>query len=209
MLPSSGTMLTIKPSSPNITCPTEITCLTLSEYAHNHSQYFNHANITLQFLPGNHTLDVSIIITSSQIQYLEINGSTTSPPSTVMCSTSPSVHVGFVFRDIPEVRVSGMTFISCGTANQIQYPSSPLVSYSQSIVFYFTVWFHSVYGQSIEITNCVFRESFGSAVAMTALVIGKNTASVIGNNTFSNNCRRCSVAGDCILIYLYWRWDLC
>jgi len=45
----------------------------------NHLEYFNHSNITLQFLPGNHTLDVDLTITSIQTQYLEIRGNTTSP----------------------------------------------------------------------------------------------------------------------------------
>ena len=110
--PSSGTMLTVTPSSTNMTCPTENTCLTLSEYAQHHSEYFNHSNITLQFLPGNHTLDVDLTITSIQTQYLEILGNTTSPtPSTVICSRK----VGFAFRDISDVRVTDMAFISCGS----------------------------------------------------------------------------------------------
>ena len=54
VLPSSGTMLTVTPSSTNVEC-------------------FSHSNITLQFFPGNHTLDVNLTITSIQTQYLEIH----------------------------------------------------------------------------------------------------------------------------------------
>ena len=129
VVPSSGTMLTVTPSSTNVTCPTENTCLALSEYAQNHSEYFNHSNITLQFLPGNHTLDVDLTITSIQTQYLEILGNTTSPtPSTVICSDK----VGFEFRDILKVRVSDMTFISCGRGYQI-------VLFPGDVMFHYTI----------------------------------------------------------------------
>ena len=116
--PSSGTMLTVTPSSTNMTCLNKSTCLTLSEYAKNHLEYFSHSNITLQFLPGNHTLDVDLTITSIQTQYLEILGNTTSPtPSTVICSRK----VGFAFRDISDVRVTDMAFISCGSRYLVRY----------------------------------------------------------------------------------------
>ena len=129
--PSSGTMLTVTPSSTNVTCPTENTCLTLSEYAQNHLEYFNHSNITLQFLPGNHTLDVNLTITSIQTQYLEILGNTTSPtPSTITCTDSHKV--GFEFRDILEVTVSDMTFISCGRGYQI-------VLFPGDVMFHYTI----------------------------------------------------------------------
>jgi len=81
VVPSSGTMLTVTPSSTNMTCPTENTCLTLSEYAQHYSEYFNHSNITLQFLPGNHTLDVDLTVTSIHTQYLEILGNTSPTPT--------------------------------------------------------------------------------------------------------------------------------
>ena len=179
VLPSSGTMLTIKPSSSNIACPPENTsalentCLTLSEYAQNYSEYFNQSNITLQFLLGNHTLDVNITITSTQTQYLEILGNTTSltAPSTVTCTHN----AGFEFRDISEVRVSDMTFISCGRGYGWR-------------TFHYSIRFSSV--QLIEVTNCVFRENVGTAVGIV-----NSTALVSRNNTFSSNCRKCS--GGC------------
>ena len=155
--PSSGTMLTVTPSSTNVTCPTEYTCLTLSEYAQYHSEYFNRSNITLQFLPGNHTLDVNLTITSIQTQYLKISGNTTSPtPSTVTCSHNG----GFMFRGISEVRVSNMMFISCGS----RYLEHHQIYASIYAMFIYTIQFTSV--QFIEVINCVFRDSFGTAVGV-------------------------------------------
>ena len=186
VLPSSGTILTVTPSSSNISCPTENTCLTLSEYARNHAKYFNQSNITLQFLPGNHTLDVNLTITSTQTQYLEILGSTTSlsAPSTVTCSGNAV----FEFRDISEVRVSDMTFISCARGYSVSSADYQEIFQYRSVQLHYSIRFWSV--QLVEVTNCVFRESFGTAVGIV-----NSTALVSRNNTFSSNCRKCS--GGC------------
>ena len=116
---------------------------------------------------------MNITITSTQTQYLEILGNTTSltAPSTVTCTHN----AGFEFRDISEVRVSDMTFISCGRGYGWR-------------TFHYSIRFSSV--QLIEVTNCVFRENVGTAVGIV-----NSTALVSRNNTFSSNCRKCS--GGC------------
>ena len=108
VLPSTGTILTVKP---NTTTPCDDEpCFTLSEYVCNRSKYFNTSNIMLQFLPGNHSLDSNLTI--ADIQHLNILGDDTSlTPSRVECTDS---NVGFEFRNISEVRVHDMTFTSCG-----------------------------------------------------------------------------------------------
>ena len=177
-LPSTGTILTVQPNS-TTPCDNE-PCFTLSEYVQNGSKYFNTSNITLQFLPGDHTLDSSLII--ADIQHLNILGNGSSPtPSRVECTGS---NVGFEFRNISEVTVRDMTFILCGRSHAIYIP---FLSRSRKSVYY-AVRFESV--QHIEVIDCVFHDNYGSAFG-----IFNSRASFSGNNTFSSNCRRCSNGG--------------
>ena len=175
-LPSTGTILTVKPNSTTL-CDDE-PCFTLSEYVQNPSKYFNTSNITLQFLPGNHTLDSNLTI--ADIQQLNIVGNTTSlTPSRVNCTGS---NVGFEFRNISEVRVRDMTFTSCGKLHTIYIVRSWSV--------YYAVRFESV--EHIEAVDCVFHDNYG-----TALGIFNSSAVFSGNNMFSSNCRNCSTGGEC------------
>ena len=66
-----GVTLHVRPTSTNISCPTH-PCHTLAEYAQGPEQYFDDSNLTLQFLPGTHTLNVNLTITN--IHQLEIQG---------------------------------------------------------------------------------------------------------------------------------------
>ena len=177
-LPSTGTILTVKPNS-TTPCDDE-PCLTLSEYVQNRSKYFITSNITLQFLPGNHTLDSNLTI--ADIQQLNIVGNTTLlTPSRVECTVS---NVGFEFRNISEVRVRDMTFTFCGRLHTIYIVRSRSVNYA--------VRFESV--EHIEVVDCVFHNNYG-----TALGIFNSRAAFSGNSTFSSNCRRCSsTSGECL-----------
>ena len=186
-LPSNGTILTIKPSS-NTPCLNNL-CLTLSEYAQYKPQHFSNSNITLQFLPGNHTLASNLII--ANIQRLDILGDATSlTPSRIKCSDS---NVGFEFRNISEVRVRDMTFTYCGISRSIYqlYRLSTGTRLQSSIVKqYYALLFQSV--RHVEIGECAFNHNFG-----TALGIVNSSATLSGNNMFSSNCkcfnfRRCS-----------------
>ena len=189
-LPTTGTILTIKPSS-NAPCLNN-PCLTLFEYAQHHSQYFSSPNITLQLLPGNHTLASNLII--ANIQRLDILGDATSlTPSTIKCSDS---NVGFAFRNISEVRVHDMTFTSCGISHNIivykinSYIVHKFIYQSSIVQQYYAILFESV--QHIEVVECVFYHNFG-----TALGIFKSSATLSGNNMFSSNCK-CSNVHGCI-----------
>ena len=103
-----GVTLHVRPTSTNTSCPTQ-PCHTLSEYAKYPGRYFNDSNLTLQFLPGNHTLDVNLTIT--KVYRLEILGNTSAlVPSRVECSFT----VGLAFRNITKVKVNGLAFVSCG-----------------------------------------------------------------------------------------------
>ena len=110
VLPSltCGEILHVRPTSTNTSCPT-YPCHTLSEYAQHTGQYFNqYSNLTLEFLPGNHTLDVNLTVRN--IHQLEILGNTSAVVQTrVICSPS----VGLTFMDIFEVRIDSLAFVSC------------------------------------------------------------------------------------------------
>ena len=179
-LPSNGTILTVQPNS---TTPCDIEpCFTLSEYVQNGSKYFNASNITLQFLPGNHTLDSSLII--ADIQHLKILGNCSSPtPSRVECI---GYNVGFEFRNISEVRVRDMTFTLCGKYH-VSIDAHNIADY---VAPTYAVRFQSV--QHIKVIDCVFHDNHD-----TALGIFNSRASFSGNNTFSSNCRGCSISDGC------------
>ena len=181
-LSSTATILTVKPSS-TTPCDND-PCITLSEYVQNHTEYFNSSNITLQFLPGNHTLVSNLTI--ANIQYLDILGNGTSlTPSRVECSGS---NVGIEFRNISEVTVADMTFTSCGRLHTINVNIGGMMSARSA---YHAVQFESI--QRIEVTECIFHDSSG-----TALGILNSSAVFSGNNMFSSNCRRCQNGDECI-----------
>ena len=167
---SYGVTLHVRPTSTNTSCLTQ-PCHTLSEYAQYPGRYFNESNLTLQFLPGNHTLDVNLTIT--KVYQLEILGNTSAlVPSRVECSFA----VGWVFMNITKVKVNGLEFVSCGRSQ---------ISHGNHFTTYYGLHLQSI--QMTEIIDCTFQDGYGSAlgIADTFLVFR-------GNNNFFNNCRMCS-----------------
>ena len=106
-----GETLHVKLISTNASCPTH-PCHTLSWYAQDLGQYTNDSNLTLQFLPGNHTLNVNLTITN--MYKLEIIGSVV--PTQIVCNPN----VGLTFRNISEMKIDGLTFVSCDTSYMIR-----------------------------------------------------------------------------------------
>ena len=159
-----GVTLHVRPTSTNTSCPTH-PCQTLSEYAQDPGQYFNDSNLTLQFLPGNHTLDVNLTITN--INQLEIHGAVL--PTRVICDS----HVGFTFSNIHRMSIDGLAFVSC----------------ARSDLYYTYTTYYGLHLQSVqtaEINDCTFQDSYGSAVG----VVDSHVA--LRDNNFLNNCRLCS-----------------
>ena len=112
---SCGVTLYVRPTSTNTSCPTH-PCHTLSEYAQDIGQYFNYSNLTLQFLPGNHSLNLNVTITS--IHQLEILADSSAVvPTRVVCYSS----FGFILKDIVKMKIEGLAFISCATGNATKY----------------------------------------------------------------------------------------
>ena len=167
----------IRPSA-NTTCPTH-PCYTLSVYAeHNHSHFKTR---TLQFLPGDHALDLNI--TTQNIQQLEIIGSSSAGiPTRVVCSSN----VGFAFRDISNVKVNGLAFVSCARIfRNFNHDPSLRVNY----ISHYSLYLESVV--MTEITDCTFQDSYGSAL----VVVGGHVV-LRGSNKFLGNCWRC-LGGGC------------
>ena len=163
-----GVTLHVRPTSTN-TCPTH-PCHSLSEYAQDPVQYFNNSNLTLQFLPGNHTFDAfnaSLIITS--IHQLELLGNSSAMlPTRIVCSS----HVGLTFNDISKVKIDGLAFIYCARSHVVQVSNG-----DGSFTTYYGLYLHSV--QTAEIIDCSFRDSYGSALG----VVDSHVV-LTGNNNF-------------------------
>ena len=167
-----GETLHVRPTSNNTSCST-LPCHTLSEYARDLEYYFNESNLALQFLPGNHTLDVQLTISS--IQKLEMLSNSSAVVSTrLVCSSK----IGFIFRDISKVRINGLTFVSCSKSHVVEVGGYPELSF-------FGVKFQTV--ETAEIIDCTFQDSYGSALGVL-----DSHVILSGNNSFVNNCRLCS-----------------
>ena len=164
---SYGKTLYVKPISTNTSCLTQ-PCHTLSEYVQDAWQYFNESNLTLQFLPGNHTLSVNLTITS--IHQMKILGNSSAMiPTRVECSST----VGLVFRDISNLKIEGLAFVSCARSS------------ATDIRFLYGLHLQSV--QTVEITDCTFQDSYGSALGVV-----DSDVVLRGNNSFLGNCKMCS-----------------
>ena len=172
-----GVTLHVRPTSTNTSCPTH-PCHTLSEYTQNPGQYFNDSNLTLQFLPGNHTFDTfnaTLIITN--IHRLELLGNSSAVvPTTVLCIS----HVGFTFKHISKLKLDGLAFVYCARSYVVQVSNG-----DGSFTTYYGLHLQSV--QMAEIIDCTFQDSYGSALG----VVDSHVV-LSGNNSFLNNCRLCS-----------------
>ena len=116
-------------------CPGE-PCHTLSEYVAGH--YFDSlpVNTTMEFLPGNHTLEQTVSVTNSTC--LALRGDSSSLPnvtSSILC-TLPS---GFFFIGVTELHIRALAFVSCLQENRA---AVSLISVSQS-----------------NISNCIFQNN--------------------------------------------------
>ena len=162
-----GVTLHVRPTSTNTSCPTQ-PCQTLSEYAQDPGKYFNDSNLTLQFLPGNHTLDINLTITN--IHQLEIHGELL--PTRVVCDSL----VGFTFSNIYRMSIDGLAFVACAARRDIY-------TYGTYTTYY------GLHLQSVpmaEIIDCTFQDSYGSVLGAL------DSRVVLRDNNFINNCLLCS-----------------
>ena len=178
-----GVTLHVRPTSTNTSCPTQ-PCQTLSEYAQDPGQYFNDSNLTLTFLPGNHTLDINLAITN--IHQLKIHGALL--PTRVVCDS----HVGFAFSNIYRMSIDGLAFVSCARSGYRLDPHHIFITY------------YGLRLQSVpmaEIMDCTFQDSYGTALGIL------DSHVVLRDNNFLNNCLLCS-NGSCSGYHSYLLWNL-
>ena len=145
----------VKPT-PNTPCPAE-PCHTLAEYVLQPYEYFT-LNVTLQFLPGNYTLEASIFLEGFNI--LIISGDPSSLPhvtSRIICSQPASI----IFDNVSELHITDMALISCGNLTDTSVRISQV--------------------DQAEISSCIFQgERSGALTIVDSLVI-------LFNNTFESN----------------------
>ena len=162
-----GETLYVRPTSTNISCSMH-PCHTLSEYAQHSRQYFNDSNLTLQFLPGNHSLSVNVTIAS--IHQMEILGNSSAVvPTRVICS----FRVGFTFTEITEVRMNGLAFVACAKSHVTQIGRHRFTTY-------YGLHLQSVH--TAEIIDCTFQDSYGSALGVV------DSHVVLRGCSFLRNC---------------------
>ena len=100
-------------STPQSRCPYE-DCLTLSEYASETTRYFNSDNLTLVFLPGEHTFNSSIIFL--MFESLTLQGDLSSLPnitSKIVCEETSAI----VLMSISKVEIKALSFNFCGNVH--------------------------------------------------------------------------------------------
>ena len=166
--------------TPNTPCPGE-PCHTLSEYVA--GQYFESfsGNFTMHFLPGNHTLEQTISITTST--WLVLYGDLSSLPkvtSRVLC-TWPA---GFIFTGMTKLHINALAFISCG---HNEGAAISIMSVQQS-----------------DISNCYFQDNINNFIRNSwknwnggAIYASYSTLNVT-RNTFQNNSAE---TGGALCIY--------
>ena len=107
-IPTSGYHASVIPS-PDASCnETELQCLTLSQLANSSwTRDYLDANVTLHFLPGEHSLDLTLLIKNADSLYVS------SLESNVIIACSHSSAISFEFSNVSIVYISGLTFIGC------------------------------------------------------------------------------------------------
>ena len=128
------------------------------------------SNLTLQFLPGDHALDINLTITN--ISQLKIHGAV--PPTRVVCNS----RVGFTFSNISKLTIDGLAFVACTRSSVVQ------VSITTPEKTHYGLHLQSV--QMAEIIDCMFQESDGTALGIV------DSHVVLRGNRFLNNCLMCS-----------------
>ena len=95
--------------SPNVSCPQEESCLTLSQFAANSSSY-HETNISLLFLPGSHSLDRELSLT-----YVDIFSMTKDAQENETVFIECTSQSGrFDINETTFASIRGLHFIGCG-----------------------------------------------------------------------------------------------
>ena len=152
--------------TPDTPCPGE-PCHTLSEYA---AGYNLPVNTTMEFLPGNHTLEQTIFVTNKT--WLTLRGDSSTLPeitSRIVC-TWPG---GFTFSGIAELHINGLAFTSCSHDRRA---AVSILSVSQCTIFF------CMFQNNINVDD--FSYYIGGALYI------ENSFVILSVNKFQNNSAR-------------------
>ena len=143
-------------------CPHNIHCATLSEYAQEVETYFTTAT-TIMFLPGDHVLDRNITV--ANVFRLTMHGGNV---ATVVCSES----VGFSFTNMVDFNIYSLAFTSYNRS--WTYGSHPVSNSRSAVLFQSSLY--------TKLVNCSFHDNFG-----TALTVHNTNITLTENNEFVHN----------------------
>ena len=148
-------------------CPhTSTHCATLSEYAQEAESYFT-SNTTIVFLPGDHTLDISITV--ANVARLTMHGESSSgTKATVVRNGS----VGFSFMNMVDFSVYSLVFTSL--KNPYYF-----ISFGSRRSGNFALGLQST--QNAKLVNCSFHDNLGIALTV------RNTSVIVAENEFIYN----------------------
>ena len=183
-------------------------CLTVQQYATNHSLYSSLNMVVLELQPGNHSLDSEL--TMSNIESFVMTGDDTAA-TTINCGDQ--FYAGLHFESVREVQISGITFVGCrqnrfnGSSNFVMMNSSFLtmtstgtqlsLSHSTNVTIIMTsflnadniiipihndMFFLSLFKCSALVQHCVFSNNMGSG----AISISRSTVT-FNQSTFEDN----------------------
>ena len=158
-------------------CPHNIHCATLSEYAQEAQLYFT-SNTTMVFLPGDHILDTNITV--NNVDRLTLHGESSSGNrATVVRSGS----IGLSFTNMVEFKINSLVFTSY-TKNYAIIPNKHLSFTQVALCLQST--------QDAELVNCSFHDNLG-----TALRVENTNITLAGNTEFTHNYILCgaNIAG--------------
>ena len=159
-----------------LSCPRSSThCATLSEYAQESKLYFT-SNTTIVFLPGDHVLDISIVV--ANVNRLTMRGEFSSGNvATVVRNGS----VGFKFMNNLDLNIYFLAFTSFERRNDTHY----FISYRRHPASNFALGLQST--QYAKLVKCSFHDNLGIALTV------HNTSITLAENEFIHNQCGCQL----------------
>lgn len=181
---ASTVYLHIKPtiiSEPQ--CPEDHkSCLTLQQFSKNTSQHYNSsASLILEFLPGNHSLQLQSVISIYNVPYLKLFS---------WAKNSSSIftnNVTFKLINISVVEISYLTFHGFDFPVQIRYQPRPVLSITFSNLYLNECKFYDTKGTIISAKGCnieIYKSKFINCSQI--IVAGNCNISDTGSYYFGN-----------------------
>ena len=174
----------VSPNAPSSeACPGQ-PCLTLDQYIQNNSRYFT-TGATFVFLPGNHSLETLLNVTSvSNITFTSENDSTA---VIVECTTRVAVH------NVTGMTIEGMKFLVDLTSQERVLSAFAFTSCRDVVVYNseFRIKGGAILAVITDITvqNCLFEGTADGAIntrqGTTMTLTGNNFTRVIGGAVYS------------------------